>query len=199
MCQVLLTISKELFTQNRTTDNSRIIFSGIKKEIKENKGKRENYYVATNVENCYLYHKILSKSQQIPHIKRERKLISQFCPRTRLFLVNEFKNIAPENLYKKIYSSKNINQLYNELIKYSEIYDKFINALLSEYNNDISIINELLAIESIMPFNLLTYLLNKLFELKETNVMDDNIEQALLHIVNLPKVFMKLSIILDTF
>ncbi len=65
--------------------------------------------------------------------------------------------------------------------------------MLSEYNNDISIINELLAIESIMPFNLLTYLLNKLFELKQANVMDDNIEKALLHIVSLPKVFIHIN------
>lgn len=97
---------KELFTPNRTTANSQIIFSRIKREIKENKGKRENYYVAANVENYYLYHKILLESQQIPHIKGERKLISQFCPRTRLFLVNEFKNIAPENLYKKFITQK---------------------------------------------------------------------------------------------
>jgi len=181
---------KELFTPNRTNTNSRIIFSKTERKPKQNNGKRDDYYVTTNIENYYLYHKILLKSQQIPHIKGERKLISQFCPRTRLFLVNEFKNIAPENLYKKIYHSKNINQLYNELIKYSKIYDKFINSLLDEHNKDLNIIIELLAVESIIPLNLLACLLNKLFEFEKSNIMNDNIKEALLSIINLPKTFL---------
>ena len=116
----------------------------------------------------YLYNMIIPEPEIRIHQSNEPKKLSNFANTTAFCILCNFSKIAPSSLFKNIINTNNLDEFCDVLSNYTSEYNKIMDTIYQQYETrkDPSIINDFIALETIIPIRLVYTSINLIDQIR---------------------------------